>query len=130
MVEELTELKNLVIQALESNDSLSNIRAQIRSSVFKVVETQAPPTSKAPSPYSWENVKCASLRETPTGAELLQLVKDYLSFYSMDYSLSVFSCEANCREEVKKDALYEQLGAKGLKDKPLLAQIIEASKKK
>lgn len=37
-MEELNELKNLVIQTLEANGCLSNIRAQIRSSVFKVVD--------------------------------------------------------------------------------------------
>lgn len=37
-MEELNELKNLVIQTLEANGSLSNIRAQIRSSVFKVID--------------------------------------------------------------------------------------------
>jgi hypothetical protein len=39
-MEELNELKNLFIQSLENNGSLSNIRAQIRSSVFKVIDTQ------------------------------------------------------------------------------------------
>lgn len=39
-MEELNELKNLVIQSLENNGSLSNIRAQIRSSVFKVIDAQ------------------------------------------------------------------------------------------
>lgn len=38
LMEELNELKNLVIQTLEANGSLSNIRAQIRSSVFKVID--------------------------------------------------------------------------------------------
>ena len=37
-MEELNELKNLVIQTLEANGSLSNVRAQIRSSVFKIVD--------------------------------------------------------------------------------------------
>lgn len=37
-MEELNELKNLVIQTLEANGQLSNIRAQIRSSVFKIVD--------------------------------------------------------------------------------------------
>lgn len=38
IMEELNELKNLVIQTLEANGQLSNIRAQIRSSVFKIVD--------------------------------------------------------------------------------------------
>ena len=49
-MEELNELKNLVIQTLEANGSLSNIRAQIRSSVFKVIDE--PNTQKKVSSIS------------------------------------------------------------------------------
>jgi hypothetical protein len=49
----------------------------------------------------------------------------------MDYSNSVFSCEANCREDVKKEALYRELGVEAarLKDKPLLGHIIDSLRK-
>lgn len=50
-MEELNELKNLVIQTLEANGSLSNIRAQIRSSVFKVIDE--PNATKKVSPFHW-----------------------------------------------------------------------------
>ena len=39
-MEELNELKNLVMQNLEKNGYLSNIRAQIRASVFKTIDGQ------------------------------------------------------------------------------------------
>jgi hypothetical protein len=35
-MQEINDLKNIVIQSLESNGVLSQLRAQIRSSVFKV----------------------------------------------------------------------------------------------
>ena len=35
-MQEINELKNLVIQSLEGNGVLGQIRAQIRASVFKV----------------------------------------------------------------------------------------------
>jgi hypothetical protein len=55
-MQELNELKNLVIQSLEANGALSNIRAQIRSSVFKVIDQQE--SNKKGSPFYWENPKC------------------------------------------------------------------------
>lgn len=55
-MQELTELKNLVIQSLEANGSLAKIRAQIRASVFNVVDQQEG-NSKKPSPFFWENNK-------------------------------------------------------------------------
>lgn len=39
-MEQLNELKNLVMQNLQKNGYLSNIRAQIRSSVFKTIDSQ------------------------------------------------------------------------------------------
>ena len=37
-MQEINELKNLVVQSLESHGVLSQLRAQIRSSVFKVIK--------------------------------------------------------------------------------------------
>lgn len=47
-MEELNELKNLVMQNLEKNGYLSNIRAQIRSSVFKTIDSQEGSSKKVP----------------------------------------------------------------------------------
>lgn len=49
-MEELNELKNLVMQNLEKNGYLSNIRAQIRSSVFKTIDSQEGSSKKVPTP--------------------------------------------------------------------------------
>lgn len=96
-MQELNELKNLVIQSLESNGALSNIRAQIRASVFKVIDSQDSGSSKKGSPFYWENPKCQKLSEDPNGLLMLQLIKEFLQFYKMDYSLSVYSSESNVR---------------------------------
>lgn len=48
-MEELNELKNLVMQNLEKNGYLSNIRAQIRSSVFKTIDSQEGSSKKVTS---------------------------------------------------------------------------------
>lgn len=60
-------MKNLVIQSLESNGALSNIRAQIRSSVFKVIDTQESNNPKKVSQFHWENLKVQKLVETSEG---------------------------------------------------------------
>jgi hypothetical protein len=51
-MEELNELKNLVMQNLEKNGYLSNIRAQIRSSVFKTIDSQEGSSKKVLPPPS------------------------------------------------------------------------------
>jgi len=102
-MQELNELKNLVIQSLEANGALSNIRAQIRASVFKVIDQQESNTSKKGSPFYWENPKCQKIYESKEGVQMLELIKEFLAFYSMDYTLSIFSSESNLREEVRRD---------------------------
>lgn len=89
-MQELTELKNLVIQSLEANGSLAKIRAQIRASVFNVVEQQEG-NPKKPSPFFWENNKAQSIYELANGKDMLEVIKEFLLFYEMHYTNSIFS---------------------------------------
>jgi hypothetical protein len=110
-MEELNELKNLVMQNLEKNGYLSNIRAQIRSSVFKTIDAQESGGNKVnmtimqPSPFFTENAKIQKLTEDPKGVNCLNLIKDLLQVYEMEHSLSVFSSESNQKGAVKREAL-------------------------
>ena len=49
----MDELKNLVIQTLESNGILGQLRAKLRSCVFKVIDSQDP--SGRGNNLHWEN---------------------------------------------------------------------------
>ena len=56
----MDELKNLMIQTLESNGILGQLRAQIRCSVFKIIDNQddmEDPKNKGKSFLHWENKK-------------------------------------------------------------------------
>ena len=134
VMEELNELKNLVIQTLEANGQLSNIRAQIRSSVFKIVDEPSSEKKVSSwdiqvSPFHWENVKCQKLSEKENGKELISLIKEFFQFYNMDYTNCVFASEANMRDEVKREVLALKLGIdKPDPEKPLLLTVIERSK--
>ena len=77
------------------------------------------------SPFHWENVKCQGLHDKENGKELLMLVKEFFQFYNMDYSNCVFASEANCRDEVKREALALKLGIEADPAKPLLMTVIE-----
>ena len=78
-MQEINELKNLVIQGLEANGILGQIRAQIRASVFKVVflrfllittekivETQETGQRKNAGFY-WENPQCQTIYDHNEG---------------------------------------------------------------
>lgn len=65
--------------------------------------------------------------EFPEGKILLYLMKEFFQFYQMDYSHSVFSSEANVREEINKEDLHEKTNLKinEDKDKPMLLKILQ-----
>jgi len=62
------------------------------------------------------------------GKMALELILDFLEFFKMDYTMSVFSHESNLKEAAKRDELLKNLGIKGENNKPALFQIINALK--
>jgi FGFR1 oncogene partner len=63
-------------------------QAQIRKHVFDVIEEQDSGNKSA------ENDKVALIRHTPTDQLALQLVREFLDYYELDYTASVFHSEA------------------------------------
>lgn len=110
---------------------MSNIRAQIRSSVFKVIDTQESSNPKKVSQFHWENLKVQKLIETPEGKETLSLIKEFLQFYNMDHSLNIFNSESNLKSDIRREELVNQLNFKGKAptDKPLILSIFQDSLK-
>lgn len=69
----MDELKNLVIQSLETNGVLGQVRAQLRSCVFKVIDNQDQVESRKSS-FHFENPKAKQLRESQNGTLMAQLI--------------------------------------------------------
>jgi hypothetical protein len=63
----MDELKNLVIQTLETNGALGQLRAQLRSSVFKVIDNQdqGGADKSQGSGFHWENPKARKVTNDP-----------------------------------------------------------------
>ena len=124
-MQEINDLKNIVIQSLESNGVLSQLRAQIRSSVFKIIEDQESRDGKSPA-FFWENPLCQKIHKTNEGPVALELMHEFMEFYRMDYTCNVFVHESNYKATTERQALVSKLNL-GQDDpsKPLLALIIE-----
>ena len=117
----MDELKNLVIQSLETNGVLGQVRAQLRSCVFKVIDNQDQ-VEKRQSSFHFENPHARKMRDSEDATFVAELIREFLEFYHMNYSLAIFGPESNLAGKTKD---REGLGAKaGLKnasaDKPLL----------
>ena len=97
-MQDIQELKNIVIQSFESKGILSSIRAQIRASIFKTIEQNSTESSKIDC-FDWENKKALKISENRELLILVKLFENFLSFYDLDYSENVFKHEVNDLEE-------------------------------
>lgn len=106
----MEDLKNTVIQTLESNGILGKLRAQLRSSVFSVIENQDNNT-KAGVGFQWENPLAPKIVETTEGQLCTDLIREFLEFYRMDYTLSTFLPECSlCHEPNSRSEIEAKVG--------------------
>ena len=59
---------------------------------------------------------------------MAELIREFLEFYRLDYTLQIYKPETNLQGEIDRDALGEQAGfANGVSDKsPILMQLFES----
>lgn len=125
MSEEELELRDLVAQTLENNGVLSRIRAELRASVFLALEEQ----ESVMETDQFTNKPLKAFLSTSDGALVASLIREFLEFFKLDFTLSVFDPETaqgkyydyGGRSKLMKDLKIENInGKKG----PLLAQIL------
>ena len=129
----MDELKNLMIQTLEANGILGQLRAQIRCSVFKIIDNQdemEDPKLRGKSALHWENPAARAVLANQNGLLLAELIREYLEFYKLDYSKQIFMPETNLntKQPTSGDDLAEKSGLDSKdvdRKKPLLLQILE-----
>jgi len=125
-MQEMNEMKNLVIQALEARGSLSQLRAQVRASVFAAIEDQASQSLGKKNAFHWENSLCQELHKTQTGMAAIELMHEFMEYFRMDYTLNVFSSESNYKKGAcTRESLIKQLRIESQDKKPLLLLMLE-----
>lgn len=106
-------MKDLVIQALESKGVLGQIRARLRSAVFKIVDEQDQ-QYKMGCGLQWENPLLYKILETKIGQLLSEIIREFMEYFRMDYSLSIFIPECGISpERLKKEEILGKLGING-----------------
>ncbi len=109
-MQDVQELKNIVIQSFESKGILSTIRAQIRASIFKTIEEDNSERDKLDC-FDWENKKALEINKNPELVVLCKLFENFLTFYDLDYSENVFKHEIN--DQSQNDDSMCKLKSKG-----------------
>jgi len=95
----MEELKSLVVQTLETNGVLGQIRAQLRANVYKAIDSDEDPVAAAPPP-----ARPAKLTKSPVGKLMAEIVAEFFEFYQFRHSLSVFLPEANLGKDRRSRA--------------------------
>lgn len=123
-MEEDTELRDLVVQTLESNGVLAKIRAELRASVFLALEEQD--SVMNPEPLLNKTVK--QYLSNSEGKLLFSLVREFLEYFGLDYTISVYDPETYFGKEYNyagRNKLCEELGIDSTE--PLLGEILKNS---
>eukprot|EP00095_Tigriopus_kingsejongensis_P001947 maker-scaffold567_size135338-snap-gene-0.20 protein:Tk01947 transcript:maker-scaffold567_size135338-snap-gene-0.20-mRNA-1 annotation:"fgfr1 oncogene partner" len=130
--EEDTELRDLVTHLLQSQGVLGTIKAQLRSNVYLALEGGS--DGKDISQKSSEvNTALRDYAKSTDGRLLLHLIRDFLVFFNLNFSLSIFEPEAveACGLATRsRGQLMEGLGLSELTNPklPLLAEVLRLSK--
>lgn len=104
-----TELRDLVIEALERNGSLAKIRALLRANVFLAFEDDYENIK--------QNVSLDNILKLPEGKLSLSIVHEFLEFCNLKNTLFVYMAESR----QKKDYSYD--GTKKLSEKLNLPKV-------
>ncbi|XP_069462750.1 centrosomal protein 43 isoform X3 [Ambystoma mexicanum] len=126
--EEDTELRDLLVQTLESSGVLNKIKAELRAAVFLALEEQDKVENKTPL----VNESLKKFLNTKDGRLVSCLVTEYLQFFNLDFTLAVFQPETSTlngtqeRQHLARDlGIVEEEGAKS---GPLLLELLKQSR--
>ncbi|XP_057338062.1 bromodomain-containing protein DDB_G0270170-like isoform X2 [Microplitis mediator] len=123
-MEEDTELRDLVVQTLENNGVLAKVRAELRASVFLALEEQESVVN--PEPLLNKTVK--QYLGNSEGKLLFSLVREFLEYFGLDYTISVYDPETYIGKEYNymgRNKLCEKLGINSTE--PLLGELLKNS---
>ncbi|ORX79933.1 hypothetical protein BCR32DRAFT_269161 [Anaeromyces robustus] len=99
---ELENLKRLVSNSLVKDGTLGKIKAELRASVFSVINSNK--NSSVQIKNRDENIKkINTIKNLDGGIKALELICDFLSYYGMTYTKSVLLAEASLPESNKQD---------------------------
>ncbi|XP_068628591.1 centrosomal protein 43-like isoform X2 [Battus philenor] len=117
-----TELRDLVVEALEKNGSLAKIRALLRANIFLVFEDDCENIK--------QNINLDNLLKLPEGIFCLSLIHEFLEFCNLKNTLFVYMSESRQGKDYTYEghnSLFEKLKlSKRNKEKePILVTLVK-----
>ena len=123
--QESDHYKTLVLAELEKNGFVGKMRASIKSQVLKVLETQSKPVKQGLEfDYLTPFHKLVKSKEAILAVHLM---RDFLKFYELEYTLPVLENETNIRENIARETVMKEFHLKDNNstfEQPMLVQIL------
>jgi FGFR1 oncogene partner len=118
------EAKNLVLSELERNGVINYMRAKIKKSILDIINNEKESTKQK---LDFDFMTPLHRLNKPKEIVLVcQLIKEFLKFYEMEYTLPIFENESNVKENIKRESLLKEVKLQGKKDdsKPVLLLLL------
>ena len=118
------EAKDLVLNELERNGVINYMRAKIKKSILDIINNEKENTKQK---LDFDFMTPLHRLNKPKEIVLVcQLIKEFLKFYEMEYTLPIFENESNVKENIKRESLLKEVKLQGKKDdsKPVLLLLL------
>ncbi|KAL6754534.1 hypothetical protein V8C86DRAFT_2700373 [Haematococcus lacustris] len=120
----MEDIKELVATALEQKRVLSRLKAELRAHVFLAIDEQEKSNGNAGLTEKTDNPQRQSLTSSPEGLQLMSLVREFLEWAGLEFTLKVYEPEIGPMPTFKsRSELGRQLG---MTDVPLDAPLLMA----
>ncbi|XP_028413920.1 FGFR1 oncogene partner-like [Dendronephthya gigantea] len=123
--EEDPDLRDLVAHTLENNGVLGRIKAELRANVFMVLDAH---DKNEMNQLPFVNEKLKNFINTKEGRLVTGLVKEFLEFFGLEYSLAVFDPETGFGDRYQgREGLAEDLNLSNVvnSSKPVISSLLE-----
>ena len=119
------EAKEIIMNELEKKGVINYMRAKIKKSIIDIISQQKDSFKQK---LDFDFMTPLHRLNKPKEIVLVcQLIKEFLKFYELEYTLPIFENESNVREDIKRETLLKELKLEEKKDssKPVLLLLLQ-----
>ena len=119
------EAKEIIVNELEKKGVINYMRAKIKKSIIDIISNQKESFKQK---LDFDFMTPLHRLNKPKEIVLVcQLIKEFLKFYELEYTLPIFENESNIKEDIKRETLLKELKLGDKKDnsKPVLLLLLQ-----
>ena len=118
------EAKELILKELEEKGVINYMRAKIKKIIIDIISSQSEAVQQK---FDFDYMTPLHRLNKPKEIVLVcQLIKEFLKFYELEYTLPIFENESNIKENIKRETLLKEVKLENQKDnsKPVLLLLL------